>query len=88
MNRGLADRAASRDLVLTEMQTQSQGPKFSRHERAKINLRRFYAVSQIEYCRNFIFKRSFPIHRIFERGCEIGPWRLTADKSPRSSAGG
>jgi hypothetical protein len=56
------------------------GPKFSKHERSSMNLRRFYAVSQIEYCRNFIFKRSFPIHRIFERGCEIGLWRLTANK--------
>src|SRR5260221_14699387 len=43
-----------------------------------MNLRRFYAVNQIEYCRNFIFKRHFPIHKIFERSCEIGLWRLTA----------
>jgi hypothetical protein len=56
------------------------GPKFSKPERAAMNLRRFYAVSQIEYCRNFIFKRNFPIHRIFERGCEIGLWRMTANK--------
>jgi hypothetical protein len=56
------------------------GPKFSRHERSSMNLRRFYAVSQIEYCRNFIFKRNFPIHRIFERGCEFGLWRLTANR--------
>ena len=56
------------------------GPKFSKCERAAMNLRRFYAVSQIEYCRNFIFKRNFPIHRIFERGCEIGLWRMTANK--------
>ena len=56
------------------------GPKFSKRERAAMNLRRFYAVSQIEYCRNFIFKRNFPIHRIFERGCEIGLWRMTANK--------
>ena len=56
------------------------GPKFSKRERAAINLRRFYAVNQIEYCRNFIFKRHFPIHRIFERSCEIGLWRLTANK--------
>ena len=47
------------------------GPKFSKRERAAMNLRRFYAVNQIEYCRNFIFKRHFPIHRIFERSCEI-----------------
>jgi hypothetical protein len=45
-----------------------------------MNLRRFYAVSQIEYCRNFIFKRHFPIHKIFERSCEIGLWHLTANK--------
>jgi len=56
------------------------GPKFSKRERAAVNLRRFYAVNQIEYCRNFIFKRNFPIHRIFERSCEIGLWRLTAHK--------
>ena len=56
------------------------GPKFSHRERASMNLRRFYALSQIEYCRNFIFKRNSPIHRIFERGCEIGLWRLTANR--------
>jgi len=56
------------------------GPKFSKRERAAMNLRRFYAVSQIEYCRNFIFKRNFPIHKIFERGCELGLWRMTANK--------
>ena len=56
------------------------GPKFSKHERTEMNLHRFYAVNQIEYCRNFIFKRHFPIHRIFERSCEIGLWRLTAHK--------
>ena len=48
------------------------GPKFSKKERAQVNLSRFYAVGQIEYCRNFIFKRRFPIHKIFERSCEIG----------------
>ena len=56
------------------------GPKFSKRERGAMNLRRFYAINQIEYCRNFIFKRHFPIHRIFERSCEIGLWRLTANK--------
>ncbi len=56
------------------------GPKFSRRERASMNLHRFYAVSQVEYCRNFIFKRHFPIHKLFERSCEIGLWRLTASK--------
>jgi len=56
------------------------GPKFSKKERARMNLTRFYAIAQIEYCRNFIFKHHFPIHKIFERGCEIGLWRLTANR--------
>ena len=37
-----------------------------------MNLHRFYAASQIEYCRNFIFKHHFPIHRIFERAARLG----------------
>jgi hypothetical protein len=56
------------------------GPKFSKKERGQVNLSRFYAISQVEYCRNFIFKRHFPIHKIFERSCEIGLWRLTANR--------
>jgi hypothetical protein len=56
------------------------GPKFSRKERGAVNLSRFYAVHQIEYCRNFIFKRHFPIRKVFERSCELGLWRLTAHK--------
>jgi hypothetical protein len=56
------------------------GPKFSTKERKALNLSRFYAITQIEYCRNFIFKRRFPIHKLFERSCELGLWRLTADK--------
>jgi len=56
------------------------GPKFSTKERKQLNLSRFYAIAQIEYCRNFIFKRNFPIHKLFQRGCELGLWRLTADK--------
>src|SRR5438094_7103638 len=56
------------------------GPKFSKKEREAINLRRDYSINQIEYCRNFIFRRNFPIHKIFERSCELGLWRLSADK--------
>ena len=56
------------------------GPKFSQRERSQMNLSRFYSMAQIEYCRNFIFKRHFPIHKIFERSCEIGLWRLTANR--------
>jgi hypothetical protein len=56
------------------------GPKFSKKERSQLSLSRFCSISQIEYCRNFIFKRHFPIHKIFERSCEIGLWRLTAHR--------
>ena len=56
------------------------GPKFSERERAAMNLRRAYYIHQIEYCRNFIFKRSFPIHKIFERSCDLALWRMTAHK--------
>ncbi|MGH8338405.1 MAG: hypothetical protein ACRETL_16625, partial [Gammaproteobacteria bacterium] len=56
------------------------GPKFSQRERSQMNLSRFYSMAQIEYCRNFIFKRHFPIHKIFERSCELGLWRLTAHR--------
>jgi hypothetical protein len=56
------------------------GPKFSKKERGEMSLSRFYPISQIEYCRNFIFKRHFPIHKIFERSCELGLWRLTANR--------
>jgi len=55
------------------------GPKFSAKERKQFQLSRFYAITQIEYCRNFIFKRHFPIHKLFDRSCELGLWRLTAD---------
>jgi hypothetical protein len=61
------------------------GPKFSKKERHQMNLSRLYAISQIEYCRNFIFKRHFPIHKIFEPSCEIGLWRLTAKTSHQHS---
>jgi hypothetical protein len=56
------------------------GPKFSAKERKQVKLSRIYAISQIEYCFNFIFKRNFPIHKLFERSCELGLWRLTAHK--------
>ncbi|MEP7304820.1 MAG: hypothetical protein ABJA98_04810 [Acidobacteriota bacterium] len=55
------------------------GPKFSKKDRAAINLRRAYSLNQVEYCRNFIFRRHFPIHKIFERSCELGVFCLTAD---------
>lgn len=48
------------------------GPKFSKRERGLMKLSRFYSIAQIEYCRNFIFKRHFPIHKIFERAAKSG----------------
>src|SRR5215813_10441467 len=56
------------------------GPKFSAKERKQVKLSRVYAISQIEYCFNYVFKRNFPIHKLFERSCELGLWRLTAHK--------
>jgi hypothetical protein len=55
-------------------------PKFSDKDRQAVNLNRKYSINQIEYCRNFIFKRNFPIHKIFERSCEMGLFRLAVDK--------
>jgi hypothetical protein len=55
-------------------------PKFSEKDRKAVNLNRAYSINQIEYCRNFIFKRHFPIHKIFEHSCEMGLFRLAADK--------
>jgi hypothetical protein len=56
------------------------GSEFAEKDRKAVNLKRDYSINQIEYCRNFIFKRNFPIHRIFERSCEMGLFRLAADK--------
>jgi hypothetical protein len=56
------------------------GPKFSDKERAAVKLSRHYSINQVEYCRNFIFRRHAPIHKIFERSCEMGLFTLTADK--------
>jgi hypothetical protein len=56
------------------------GPKFSQRERRLMNLRRFYAISQIEYCHNFIFRQNFPIRKLFQRSCELGFFALSASK--------
>jgi hypothetical protein len=57
------------------------GPKFSPRERAACaGLHRVYAGTQIEYCRNFIFKRHWPIRSLFQRSCELGLYLLTADR--------
>ena len=59
------------------------GPTFSKTDRAAVHLRRDYSLTQIEYCRNCVFRRHFPIHKIFERSCELGVFRLTADVIPQ-----
>jgi hypothetical protein len=57
------------------------GPKFSAKERqACQGLPRFWAVQQVEYCLNFLFKRNWPIRRLFERSCELSLYLLTADR--------
>ena len=56
------------------------GPKFSGKDRGAINLNRHYSIQQVEYCRNLIFRRNFPIHKLFERSCDIGLLQMTPDK--------
>jgi hypothetical protein len=56
------------------------GPKFSKKDRAAIPLQRHYSLNQVEYCRNFVFRRNFPIHKLFQRSAELGVFCLTADK--------
>jgi hypothetical protein len=60
--------------------TWTVGPKFAQKDRAAINLSRHYSLQQVEYCRNLIFRRHLPIHKLFERSCDIGLLRLTPDK--------
>jgi hypothetical protein len=56
------------------------GPKFAKHEREGIDLRRYYFVNQVEYAQNIIFKRNHPIHSIFERSCDLGLARITTQR--------
>jgi hypothetical protein len=56
------------------------GPKFSKKDREAVNLSRHYSIQQVEYCRNLIFRRNFPIHKLFERSCDLGLVRLVPDK--------
>ena len=62
-----------------EYWTRVVGPTFSRSDRGAIRLHREYSLNQVEYCRNVVFRRAFPIHHLFERACELGVFRLTAD---------
>src|SRR5438105_2776501 len=56
------------------------GPKFSKKDRQAVNLGRYYSLQQVEYCRNLIFRHNFPIHKLFERSCDLGLLRLSADR--------
>lgn len=56
------------------------GPKFSQADRRAINLKRHYSIQQVEYCRNLIFRRNSPIHKLFERSCDLSLLRLVPDK--------
>lgn len=56
-------------------------PKFSARERlACKGLRRSWAIQQIEYCWNVVFKRHWPIRHLFERCCELSLYSFTADR--------
>jgi hypothetical protein len=59
--------------------TRVLGPQFSPADRGAIHLRYEYSLNQVEYSRNFVLRRHFPIHQLFERSCELGVFRLTAD---------
>jgi hypothetical protein len=74
--------ALSAKLIRTRLDywTLIVGPKFSKHDRQAINLGRYYSLQQVEYCRNLIFRRNFPIHKLFERSCDLGLLRLSADR--------
>ena len=55
-------------------------PKFSLRERQTMNLHRYYFISQVEFCSNLIFRRHFPIDRLFKRSCELALACISADK--------
>lgn len=56
------------------------GPKFAKHERDGMDLRRYYYINQIEYAQNVVFTRNRPIHSIFERSCDLGLARITPQR--------
>ena len=77
-----AANALSAKLIRTRLDywTLIVGPKFSKKDRQAVNLGRYYSLQQVEYCRNLIFRRNFPIHKPFERSCDMGLLRLSADR--------
>jgi hypothetical protein len=74
--------ALSAQLIHTRLDywTLIVGPKFAKKDRQAINLSRYYSLQQVEYCRNLICRRNFPIHKLFERSCDLGLLRLSADR--------
>src|SRR6266481_5326189 len=74
--------ALSAKLIRTRLEYWSLivGPKFSKTDRHATYLSRYYSLQQIEYCRNLIFRRNFPIHKLFERSCDLGLLRLSAER--------
>ena len=56
------------------------GPKFTVEDRRGAILERSYYLHQVEYSRNFVFRRNRPIRELFVRSCELGLWGLAADK--------
>jgi hypothetical protein len=56
------------------------GPKFSAKERGQSICHAFMRSPRSSIVATSIFKRHFPIHKLLERSCELGLWRLTADK--------
>jgi len=74
--------ALSAKIIRTRLDywTLAVGPKFSKQDRLAVNLGRYYSLQQVEYCRNLIFGRNFPIHKLFERSCDLGLLRLSADR--------
>lgn len=63
-----------------EYWTSIVGPEFSERQKRGMSLSRFYAITQIEYCHNFIFRRNFSIRKLFHRSCELGFFLMTANK--------
>jgi hypothetical protein len=55
-------------------------PQVLQKDRQAINLGHPYSLQQVEYCRNLIFRRNFPIHKLFERSCDLRLLRLNADR--------
>jgi hypothetical protein len=45
-----------------------------------MNLSRFYAIAQIEHCRNSSSNATSPFTRSSSESCEIGLWRLPANR--------